>query len=259
LHSFNTVERDHAIDRSSMSATDIRTIVVDPDPTVRRELNATLQRHGDVRLVSRCGTAKVGAIAIRAHQPDLVLLDVRLMASSPFPLIEEVSREVTSGLAVVTTHANYAVGGDHPGAMRHLVKPLIEDDIDEAIARVRAWIRSRRTQPADRYPNRLAACSDHGIMLVETAVIDWIESTERSAVVHVGDRAEPVHDPISHLERALDPNRFVRVSRTAVVNVDRVRAIRPESGRRYVVLLANGARIVTNRTRPGFVVPSLRP
>jgi len=138
-----------------------------------------------------------------------------------------------------------------------LVKPWTEHDIDETIGRVRAWIRPRRAHPTDRYSNRLALCSNHGIMLVETTVIDWIEATDTCAVVHVGDHAQPVRDTISDLDRALDPNRFARVSRTAIVNVERVRAVRPEPGRRYVLWLVNGARIVTNRMRPGFVAPSL--
>ena len=242
-----------------MSAADIRTLVVDPDPMARRALTAALRCHGDVRLVSRCGTAKMGAIAIRAHQPDLVLLDTRLMAPHSFPPVEEeVRADASAALAVLTPHADYPVDGSDHDVLGSLVKPWTQHDIDETIGRVRAWVRSRRAHPMDRYANRLALCSIGGILLIETTIIDWIEVTDTCAVVHVGDHAEPVLDTISDLDRALDPNRFARVSRTAIVNVDRVRAVRPESDRRYVVLLVNGARIVTNRTRPGFVAPSLR-
>jgi len=213
-----------------MRATEIRVLLVDPDPIARRDLTAALRRHGDVRILSRCRTAKVGAVAIRAHQPDIVFLDAQLMAPHP---------------------------SDTRPALVALAKPVTEGDVDDAIRCARAWIRSRRVHPTDRYPNRLAVCSEHGIMLVETAAIDWIQATDNCPLLHMGGRAEPVRDAMSDLERALDQSRFVRVSRSAIVNVDRIRAVHREPNRQYVLLLANGVSIVANRTRPGFVAPSL--
>jgi two-component system LytT family response regulator len=208
-------------------------------------------------IVAQCGSARLAAAALREHRPDLLFLDVRLPVVDGFASIEGIPAEEQPVIVVTTAFPDYALTAYQRGAISYLIKPLTEASVDQAVDRARVLVRARRADDAPEYAARLAVKVDDGMMLLRTSDIDWIEGADDYARIVVGDRSQLVRDTLRDLERALDPRQFIRVHRSAIVNIDRVRAIRPQYNGRYVLVLTNGARIMTSKTRRSALAAAL--
>ena len=227
----------------------IRTLVVDDEPIARRGLIALLARHPDVRVVAECRSAAAAAVAIRDERPDLMFLDIQLGVADGFASTDGVASDALPVIVITTAYPDYALRAYQHGAIAYLVKPLTEEGVDGALERARALIQMPRLVVPSEYAARLAVRVDDGIELVRTIDIDWIQAEDDYARIHVADRSRLVHDTMAELERSLDPKQFIRVHRSAIVNIDRVKAVRPLANGRYVLVLASGARVETSRAR----------
>jgi two-component system LytT family response regulator len=232
-----------------VSQTLIRTVVVDDEPIARRGLIALLGRHPDIQVVAECRSAAAAAAAIKDERPDLMFLDIQLPVADGFTSTDGISSDALPIIVVTTAYPDYALRAYQHGAIAYLVKPLAERDVDGALERARALMQARRTIAPSDYTTRLAVRVDDGIEVVRAGDIDWIEADDDYARIHIANRSRLVRDTMAELERSLDPRQFIRVHRSAIVNIDRVRAIKPLVNGRYVLVLTTGARIETSRAR----------
>jgi two-component system LytT family response regulator len=253
----------------------MRVVIVDDEPVARRGLRNLLLAHRDVVVI---GEARNGGEAVRALStlaPDLVLLDIQMPGGDAFDVLRRVASPLPA-VIFVTAYDAYAVRAFDTHALDYLVKPVREDRFREAIERARHRMRSAAAlDQADRLARLLAAGETPlldstalpaqrlvvpnagGELILDTADILWIEADDYYAAVHAHGRRHLVRESLDSLERRLDPRRFVRVHRSAIVNLTCVREVR-RTTRRAAVVLADGTAVPLSRRRRTAVADALR-
>jgi two-component system, LytTR family, response regulator len=236
-----------------------RILIVDDEPLARALLRVLLEREGGVQVVGECSGATAVA-EIAWTRPDILFLDVQMPEVDGFEVLARLDPQQTPVVVFVTAYDRYAVRAFEVHAVDYLLKPVDADRFREALRHARARVAARRGAAADpglaallqeraRYPSRLLVPARGRTLVVEVAAIDWIEATDYYASIHTGAQTHLLRQTMAQLERILDPSRFFRVHRSAIVNLERVREIRPLFRGDSSLLLATGARVRLSRTR----------
>lgn len=239
----------------------VSVLVADADLETRARLASFLRGVPEVGRVIECGTGTGAVDLIRARRPDLVFLEVQLPGLSGFDVIHAIGPEEMPPVVVVTGGGEHAARAFEVDALDYLIKPLDDGRCRVALERARRRLedgagaaatrplRSLVNHPGPAEPvERIAVKLRDRMVFVPVKRIDWLEARDNYVRLHVGDVHHLVRGKISALEMRLDPRRFVRVHRGAVVNVDRIVEFR--SGLRGgVVVLATGAQLPVGATR----------
>jgi two-component system LytT family response regulator len=240
----------------------IRVLIVDDEPIARRGVRYHLRGEADVEVVGECGDGAAAIAAIAELAPDLVFLDVQMPEVSGLDVVEAVGAERMPAVVFVTAFDAYAVQAFDVHAIDYVLKPIDRERFRLAVARARERlarprddVRARIVAALDelgraaprRYSKRLAIKSDGRVRLVEVGDVDRIEAAGNYVEVHSGPRTHLMRETLTSIETRLDPERFVRVSRSAIVNVDRVCELRPMFNGDFVVVLRDGAEIPGSR------------
>jgi two-component system, LytTR family, response regulator len=253
----------------------LRSIVVDDEPAARELLLEMLAEYADVEVVGAYGDASEAAAAIRRHRPDLVFLDVEMPRGTGFDLLEAVAERMPAAVVFVTAYGQYAARAFDVDAADYLLKPFDEERlrraVDRAAARVRGQTLVGPAQEEARLVALLEALQSHEpfarhvpvrvgerIVLQRVDDVGWFEAQGKYVRVHVGRDSHLVRHTMQALERRLDPRRFVRVNRSAIVNVDQVQHAEPWAHGEYVLVLRTGARILSTHTYRAAVQRLLR-
>lgn len=237
----------------------IRALIVDDEPLAREKIRTLLAEDPDVEVVAECGDGRNAAMAIVEQDPDLVFLDVQMPEVDGFAALDAV-RGVRQPIVIfVTAYDEYAIKAFEVHALDYLLKPFDRTRFSAALARAKERIRSDR-RPAggepvidllnelrrerrDRWLERLVVKSRGRVFFVSTNEIDWIEAAGNYVKLHIGSDAHLIRSRMKALEQRLDPDRFLRVHRSAIVNIARINQIEPWSGGEYVITLESGATI----------------
>ena len=235
--------------------TKIRTLVVDDEPIARARVVSLLKQEEDIEVVGEYANGKQALSAIESTSPDLLFLDIQMPEVNGLDLARSIQ---SSGPAVVfvTAYDEYALRAFEVHAMDFLLKPFSAERFRSALGHAREQVSQRRkgvdskTTMADRRnarPNRLMIKSGGRIHFVRMTDIDWCEAQGNYVRVHVGAQEHLVRDTMSHLESELDPQQFVRIHRSTIVNVDRIQEMQSSFNGEYVVLLRTGTRLTLSR------------
>lgn len=241
--------------------TKIRTLVVDDEPVARAHVLALLREEADVEIVGECGNGADAIAAIEEAAPDLVFLDIQMPELDGFALAQALGPDRQPAIVFVTAYDEYALRAFEIHALDYLLKPFSAERFKSALTHARAQLAQRRATtigrqlldllPEIRRPgqgrDRLVIKSSGRIYFVRTAEIDWCEAAGNYVRLHVGQQAHLVRDTMAHLESNLDPNQFIRIHRSAIVNVDRIQELQSSFNGEYVVLLRGGARLTLSR------------
>lgn len=239
----------------------LRAIVADDEPLARKRVRTLLNAEPDVVVVAECGDGDMLAEALERETVDVVLLDVRMPGRDVFDVLaDRAARAPTAVPAVIftTAYERYAVRAFELNAADYLVKPLTPERFGEALGRARTRIGDRValagsvTQVArdlGRRPDRLLVPERGRMVPIELASIDWIQAEGDYARVHANGKSYLIARSMTDLEKRLDPDRFPRIHRSAIVNRDRIHEIVPEGSRRHTVVLSDGTRLVLSRGR----------
>jgi len=237
----------------------LRVVIVDDEPMAREGLRLRLASQRDVEVVAECESADDGARAIERFAPDVVFLDVQMPERDGFALLQQLERAPLPAVIFVTAHADHAVQAFRVGALDYLVKPYDDDTLHESVERARAYLRQVRAIAPDRQrqhdeaapegfmPTRLTIRDRGHLLFVDTTRIDWVEADGDHVRIHVGDSHYQLRSTMRDLAARLDPALFVRVHRTAIVAVDRIRELQPYSRGEHVVVLTTGAKLPMSR------------
>ena len=258
---------------------DIRALIADDEPLARRGIRQLLAPHEDVRIIGECRDGRETLRALQAHKPDLLFLDVQMPEVDGFGVLREHGPERMPAVIFITAYDEFAVRAFETHALDYLVKPVNDARFAAALARVRERMRSadalelaRRlgallaTSPASgeasvageqHRSRRLLVPTPAGELLLDVDEIDWIQAEDYYAAVHARGKRHLIRESLNMLEARLDPARFVRVHRSAIVCVDRVRELRAEHGE-SVLVLRDGTRVPVSRRRREQVVTRLR-
>ena len=224
-------------------------VVADDEPLGRRGIVARLARTDRVRVVAECADGRETVEAVTRLSPDILFLDVRMPDLDGFGVVAALPKENRPHIVFVTAHDRHAVEAFRVRAVDYLVKPVDDERFAEALERaVEAAGRAAggptpAALPAPAFPVRTRG----GVRRVPHAEVDWIESQGDYACLHAGPRDFLVRETMASLERRLE-DRFLRIHRSAIVNVERVRELRSCENGDFRVLLEGGAELRLSRT-----------
>jgi len=251
---------------------EIRALIVDDEPLARRGIRQLLAPYPDVVVVGECRDGHEALRGLATLAPDLVFLDVQMPGLDGLAVIRKHGVERMPAVIFVTAHDEFAVRAFETQALDYLVKPLSEARFRAAMTRVRERMRMadavalanrlRALLEGDaRAANRIAISTETGQLLIDADEIEWIESEDYYAGIHAGGKHYHLRQSLSALESRLDPARFVRVHRSAIVRLDLVRELRVEADddAEAVVVLRDGTRLPVSRRRLPQVKALLRP
>jgi two-component system LytT family response regulator len=229
----------------------IRAVVVDDEALARDRLRRLLAAHADVAIVAECGDGRAAIAAVRDHRPDLLLLDVQMPEVDGFAVLAAIGADAVPALVFVTAYDRHAVRAFEAEAIDYLVKPFDAARLARALDRVRrrdGELRARLDALLARPPARLPVRVGERIELLDVDEVDYVVAEGNYVAVHARGRAHLVRDTLSAMARRLDPRRFVRIHRSRIVRVDRVRAIEPLFHGEYCLTLADGTRLTSARS-----------
>ena len=243
------------------SAATIRTLICDDEPLARERLRALLVRHPDVQIIGECSNGADAIESITDQRPDLVLLDVEMPQVDGFGVLEALDPGSLPAVVFVSAHDQYAVRAFESHALDYILKPFDEARVDRALRRVRGQLsRAQGTRPIDpglvslleelrdrRRSDRLVVKTGGRVIFLRTEDIDWVEASGNYVRLHVGSDAHLLRESMKNMERRLDPSTFVRIHRSAIVNVDRIKELEPWFHGEYIVILRDGTRLTSSR------------
>jgi two-component system LytT family response regulator len=225
----------------------VRVLLVDDEPLARAALDAILRDEPGVEIVGESASAADAVRAIRALEPDVVFLDIALPDRDGFWVVDELP-EPRPEIVFVTAHSDRALRAFDVRALDYVTKPLRRQRVAEAVARSCERIHSRRSPKPDRDTSPLALKSEGRLQLIGQETIDWIAADDDHIVVHANGQSWRARETLRQVERRLDPGRFVRIHRSTVVRLNRVRELQPWFHGDCVAILHTGAKFRVSRT-----------
>jgi two-component system LytT family response regulator len=236
-------------------------LLVDDEPLAREGLRILLARDPDIGAIQDAKNGHEAVASIREARPDLVFLDVQMPEMDGFDAVRVVGPESMPAVVFVTAHDQYAIQAFEINAIDYLLKPVTEDRFAKALARVKARLAASTGGDTNRqilslletmasptrYLKRLAVRTAGKTILVDAADIDWIEAAENYVQLHTSGGSHLLHVTMSTVEKSLDPAIFLRIHRSVIVNVSRIRELQPVMHGEYAITLASGARLQSGR------------
>jgi two-component system LytT family response regulator len=239
----------------------MRTLIVDDEPLARERLRDLLANDPEVEVIGECSDGPSAVGAIREQEPDLVFLDVKMPGHDGFRVIEEVGPERMPVTVFVTAFDKFALRAFEVRALDYLLKPFDRERFDAALQRAKEHFRRRDDDEVrqrldalltevrgERRPmDRIAIKSSGSVYFLRAEEIDWIEAAGNYSRLHVGKTTHLLRDTMSSLESKLDPKRFLRIHRSTIINIERVRELQPYFHGDYIVLLQDGTELTLSR------------
>jgi two-component system, LytTR family, response regulator len=267
----------------------IRTIVCDDEPDAREGILALLARDPQIAVVGQAGTGHEAAALIEEMRPELVFLDIQMPELDGFGALDQIGAENAPVVVFVTAHDEHALHAFDVRALDYLLKPFSDERFGEALQRAKTQVRQRRAgelveqfaaiidsnladdgvadrataaaslQGSDAMARAAAPSSPHAdrimvrttkqVVFIKADDVDWIEADDYYAKLHVAGKAYLIRETMQSLETRLDPKRFARVHRSAIVNLDRIQGLQPYFRGAHVLTLRDGTRLTLSRSR----------
>jgi two-component system LytT family response regulator len=239
----------------------IRCLVIDDEPLGRDRIKSLLRAIPDVELAGECETGAQAVQSIVELKPDLLFLDVQMPELDGFAVLAALDTDLVPAVVFVTAYDEYALKAFEVHAQDYLLKPVDADRFREAVQRVVARLHAERTSATNTRllalleqiererprATRLPVHSGERVFFVPVDEIDWLEAADNYVRIHAQGDTHLVRKTLQHMEQTLSPHAFVRVHRSAIVNVGRIREIQPWVGGEYVILLRDGSKVHTGR------------
>jgi two-component system LytT family response regulator len=238
----------------------IRTIIVDDEPLVRSSILRALRQDKDIDVVRECGDGVSALDAIIRERPDLLFLDVHIPGLTGLQVLGELDGAKMPVTIFVTAHKDYAIEAFEANAVDYILKPFGRDRIERSIARAKVrlanaadgsyaaqLLQALASVQKQQYQERIAVPANGRILLVNSKDIDWIEAERNCVRLHLGQLVYELRSTLSNLEFRLDPKQFVRIHRSTLVNISKVKEIHPWFHGHHKVVLLNGKELRMSR------------
>jgi len=242
----------------------LRTMIADDEPLARERLKMLLAPDADIDIVAECRNGSEVVKSLKAAKTDLLFLDIEMPGRDGFEVIEEIGPANMPITVFVTAHNEHAVNAFEVHALDYLVKPIERKRLEQTLARVKErvhWeeayaVREQISSAVEalrqvafppELPQRFLTKSGSTASVVSVSDIEWIEAADYYVCLHAGGKRHLLRESIRALETKLDPKKFIRLHRSAIVNLDHVREIHRDGQAEGWVLLSTGARVRLNR------------
>lgn len=242
-----------------MIVSPLKVLIVDDEPLARKRIRTLAAEHGDVRVIGECSDGREAIASINELSPDLVFLDIEMPESDGLRVVREIEGSSTPMFIFVTAHPRHGLAAFEADAVDYLLKPFDRSRFQVAIGRAR----SRAASPSydaprpvlgaiahdpTSYLKQLAVRAAGAIVPLKVKDIDWIEADRNYVRLHVGENSYHKREAIGCIEQQLDPSVFRRVSRSVIVNLDRIAELRPCSSGDHKILLHSGKILILTQT-----------
>jgi two-component system LytT family response regulator len=242
----------------------IQVAIADDEPLARERLRSLLEGRERYAIMAECGDGAEALAALTQHDIDLLFLDVQMPGLDGFQTLESLGTERVPIIVFVTAFNDYALRAFDVSALDYLLKPFDRERFEKTLARVeerlagrekaemsgelREFLRTLSTTAAPAHVSRFPVRANGEIYFVRVEDVDWIDAEGNYVALHAAGRRHLVRDTIKSLEDRLDPSKFVRVHRSAIINVDRLRKLQPYFHGEYVITLQDGTTMTSSRT-----------
>jgi len=252
--------------QTAETAAPLRALIVDDEPLARDCVRLALAKQPGIRVVGECADGEQAVDEILAHRPDLVFLDVQMPGLDGFGVVEQVGAERMPAVVFVTAFDEHALRAFEVHAADYVLKPFDDARFADAVRHATRQLRSgdelrQRLDAlltevrgggsgsgAGRPITRLMVQVKDRIRFVRTDEVDWLEAAGNYVRVHAGTQAHLIRATLAGLCEQLDPARFVRIHRSTVVNVDRIREVQPWFGGDYIAILEDDRQLRVSRS-----------
>jgi two-component system, LytTR family, response regulator len=247
----------------------IKTFIVDGDTPGRRRIRRFLAAEGDVEVVGESGDLQEAVGFIQERNPDLVFLDAQIPGIDGFGVLESLPPKNAPAVIFVTAFDQYAPRAFEVRALDYLLKPFDRARFRQALDRARSQIRPEGATAAldhrlttlldhlgvkPKHRERLLVKSAGRILFLRTDDVDWIEASDNYVRLHVGPDTHLLRETLGSFETRLDSSKFVRIHRSTMVNVNRMKELQPWFHGDYIVILEDGTRLNLSRTYRNRVI-----
>jgi two-component system LytT family response regulator len=221
-----------------------RVLVVDDESLARERVRSLLANAAGVTVVGQCSGGREAVEAILRERPDLVFLDVQMPDLNGFDVLDAVANEWLPAVIFVTAYDEYAIKAFDVHAIDYLLKPIEPERFRKALSR--ATKRGLLSLLDERPIDRLVIRTRNKVSFLKPSEIDWIEADGKHARLHAGPGTHVVRHTLTRLEQRLASHGFVRVHRSAIVNVERIKELEPWFHGEYVVVLKDGTKLTSS-------------
>jgi len=242
-------------------ATRIRALVVDDEPLAREMIREMLDSDSEVEIVGECANGREAVEAIKSSAPDIVFLDIQMPELGGFEVLESLEPNASLYVIFVTAYDQYAVRAFEVHALDYLLKPFDRERFEAAWQRAKAQIRLDRTSRRDqdiialleelkagpRYLERLVIKNGGRVFFLHVQDIYCIEAEGNYVRVYDNQKGYLLRETISSLEEQLDPKQFLRIHRSAIVKIDRIKEMQPWFHGEYRIIMENGKQLALSR------------
>jgi len=240
----------------------IRAVIVDDEPLGRTLIREMLRADPEIEVVGECSNGGEAIKSIGDRHPDLVFLDVQMPEIDGFEVLAALDAACLPMIVFVTAYDQYAVRAFEVHAVDYLLKPFDHERFHRSLQRAKAQLRlERRSDVSERilalleeqkaktkYLERVVIRANGRVFFLKTSEIDWIEAAGNYVSLHVKKESYLLRETIGGMEAQLDPAKFPRIHRSQIVNLDRIRELRPWSHGEYHVILHDGTQLTLSRT-----------
>jgi two-component system, LytTR family, response regulator len=236
--------------------TTLTAVIVDDEDLARTYLRELLNAHPDIRIAAECANGFEAVKAIGETSPDLLFLDVQMPKLDGFEVLELIEPERAPAIIFVTAYDQYAMRAFDAHAVDYLLKPFDAARLERALDRVRERVGARplpreaaaAARPPGERPRRIVVKDGARVHVIPIARLDYVEAQDDYVALHSQGRSYLKQQPIGEIEKLLDPEIFVRIHRSAIVNLERVARIEPYGKESRIAILHDGARLPVSRS-----------
>jgi len=241
----------------------IRVVIADDEPLARNRIRRLLSAEKDIEIIAECKNGRETIEALDQRQPDLLFLDVEMPEVDGFGVIEQVDPEQLPAIIFVTAYDQYAVHAFETHALDYLLKPFDEVRFQRALQRARGHLeRSRSGEIATRLlamlhdvrpkptpsSDRLVIKSGGRVIFLKSEEIDWVEAAANYVRIHAGVDEYLMRETMNAFEAKLDSRRFMRIHRSIIVNLEKIKELQPCNNGEYIVVLRTGKELSLSRS-----------
>jgi two-component system LytT family response regulator len=242
----------------------IRVAIADDEPLARERLTSLLDGRDGYSIVATCVDGPEALAAVTDNEIDLLFLDVQMPGLDGFQMLESIGSAPLPMIVFVTAYDEYALRAFEVSALDYLLKPFDLERFEMTLARVeervanteqrelsgqlREFLRTLSATPSLPRVSRFAVRANGEIHFVKAEDVDWIDADGNYVALHACGRVHLVRDTIKSLEDRLDPEKFMRVHRSAIINVEKLRKLQPYFHGEYVITLQDGTTLTSSRT-----------
>ena len=237
----------------------IRAVIADDEPPARERVRHLLREHSDIEIIAECGNGPDTVAAVKEHAPDLLFLDIQMPGLDGFGVLAALPQDKLPIVIFTTAYDQHALRAFDAHALDYLLKPFKPARFKDAVQRARDQLTAKQagantqnliellTRRAAPHLTRITVKTGDKVIFVRVRDIECIESAGNYIVVHAGGQEHVLRETLSDLESQLDPANFLRVSRSALVNLNHVKELQPMFKGDHAVILQSGRKVAMTR------------